>query len=299
MTVIVETGAGVRLANSYVDVAYVDNYLSVRGRSGEASWIRKTPEAKAEFVIAAADFIERRWGDRIRGTREFNFEAVSSTATVTFTGLPLAAETVVLGDQTYTFVSALTGAADEVLIGVDADATAANFSAAVNANVGGEGLTFGTGTEASRHAEAAVAAGVVTLTATADGVSGDGTVLTESLTNATATAFTGGKDGGSQPLSMPRKGLFDQSGRRVLGIPRWMKDAQAEYSVRAAAAALMPDPTVDSRGGLPQRVREKVGPIEEEVDYVPGSALSGRIQPYPAADRLILPYVTASGVIRH
>jgi len=64
--------------------------------------------------------------------------------TFTLTDLPTAAEEVVLGSETYTFVAALTTAFD-VLIGADIEETISNLIAAINTGPG-EGVTYGTGT---------------------------------------------------------------------------------------------------------------------------------------------------------
>lgn len=297
MTVTVETGAGVRLANSYITRDFVTTYLTARNR--ETAWLALASDAiRDAAVVAAADYIEHRWGCRFKGTREFTFEAVFASATITFTGLPANDETLTLGDQTYTFKTALSSPAvvDEILIGADATEMATNTASAINATAADAGTLHSTGTVQNRHASATADAGVVTLTARADGSSGNETVLSETAANTAVTAFTNGLDGGSQPLSFPQVGLFDGDGVRVNGIPLKLKQAQAEYADRARAALLAPDPQVDDRGAAVKRFREKVGPIEEETEYVDGSHLVKLLRPYPAADRLLKDYVHPAGM---
>lgn len=66
--------------------------------------------------------------------------------------------------QTYTFKTSLTGAANEVKIGADVSATAANLKAAINA-ASGSGTTYGTGTTANAYfSSTAVSASLVTIT---------------------------------------------------------------------------------------------------------------------------------------
>ena len=91
---------------------------------------------------------------------------------------------------------------------------------------------------------------------------------------------------------------LDRDGQAVQGVPLKLKQAVAEYAVRSLASQLDPDPTVDDSGALVQRKREKVGPIEEETEYVAGA--QPRIdRPYPAADGLLADYlVSGAGVIR-
>lgn len=66
-------------------------------------------------------------------------------------------------EQTYTFKTSLTGAANEVKIGADATATAANLSAAINAG-SGSGTTYGTGTVANAFVSSTASVTVVSLT---------------------------------------------------------------------------------------------------------------------------------------
>lgn len=295
MTLIIETGAGVREANAYHDVAFVTDYLTKRGRQTENNWSSLTQAQGEAAVIAATDYMEKRFGLQLLGIREFEFDSVEATATITFSGLPVLDETFTLGDQTYKFVAVLSGAADEILIGADGVATADNTADAINATATLAGATYGLATPASRHASAQSAAGVVTLTAIANGASGGFTALQGTVSSTTFTTFSGGKDGGSQPLSFPRDSLCDRYGEPVYGVPLKWKQASAEYSVRAAASLLLPDPTYDDRGGSVKRVKEVVGPIEEEIEYVDGSYLTQLIRPYPAADNLVKEFLINFG----
>lgn len=299
MTNIVETGRGVRNANAYVDRAFVDTYLKTRGRSSENGWGSLGGSDKDAFIVAATDYIEQRWGRQFKGVREFSFDDVKAEGSVLFTGLPVAAETLQVGDQVYTFVVALTSPAvfDEVLIGVDAAANASNLFDALTAAVANEGVTYGTGTQSNGDVSPTLTGATVELVAEAPGSSGDSTVLVGPVTNAALTAIAGGDDGGSQVLSFPQTGLFDRAGIRVEGIPLRLKQATAEYAVRAASSTLAPDPTVDAIGGSITSFREKIGPIEEETTYGEGTSGTVVLRPYPAADRLLLDYVFPAGQV--
>lgn len=299
MALTVETGVGVRGADAYVTVAFVTSYLTARNRLTENNWSGLDAAVQEAAVIAATDYIEKRFQSRFLGTRLVEFEDVNAIGSIVFSGLPTADQELTLGDQIYKFVSSLTGAANEVLIGVSGAATASNLAAAILADAEGEGIIFGSGTEISRHATEERFGSTITLTSLAAGSSGDSTVLSGTITNVALTAFSGGVDGGSQPLSFPRENLYDRSGNLVEGIPLLLKQATAEYAVRAAAAQLLTDPTTDVYGGRVRRRLEKVGPIEEEIEYDPGTQGTELIKPYPAADRLLLPYLTSgSRVIR-
>lgn len=65
--------------------------------------------------------------------------------------------------QVYTFKTVLTGAANEVFIGADTDATATNIKKAIN-DEGTENTHYGTGTAINAFVSAAVTGSVITLT---------------------------------------------------------------------------------------------------------------------------------------
>ena len=104
-------------------------------------------------------------------------------------------DTVSIGGQTYTFKTSLTAAttANEVLIGTDSAASAANLAAAIN---GGTGAGTKYGSETVKNAWAIASIGTttttVTLTAAIAGAAGNNIALSASA--ATATAFSGGVD---------------------------------------------------------------------------------------------------------
>jgi len=284
MTIILETGAGVRNANSYVTTSFVTTYLTERGRDTENDWASVSSSLKEAAVIAATDFIEKKFGSRFMGSRLISFLFESATAVVAFSGLPTAEDTLTLGSLTYTFKSVLTDGDNEILIGSTASETAENTATKINST--------------SSDATAVADTVTVTLTALAPGEPGNDTTLSESATNVTVSAFSGGKDGGSQPLSFPRAGLYDRAGVAVLGVPRPLRQATAEYAVRAVAAKLAPDLTTDASGGSVKRKFEQVGPIIEETEYVDGTFNTIQLVPYPEADRLLAQYLGSKGVFR-
>jgi hypothetical protein len=119
--------------------------------------------------------------------------SVNATGTLTFTGLPVANETFTVGGVTYTFKASVTTTANQIKIGADATATAANVAAAVNAGVG-SGTVYGSATVANSLVSASSALGVVTFTSLREGTQGNAVTLTEALTNATVSGavLTGG-----------------------------------------------------------------------------------------------------------
>lgn len=298
MTLILETGAGVRNANSYVTTSFVTTYLTERNRETENSWSTAVTADQEAAIIAATDFIEKKFASRFRGYRQFNFLGASAEGSVSFAGLPSADETLTVGSTIYTFKSTLTGASNEILIGATAADTATNTNAAINASADDIGTLFGNGTTINTDASATVDSTVITLVAAAPGEPGNDTTLSDTATNVTVTAFSGGKDSGSQPLSFPRAGLYDAAGAAVTGIPRPLRQATAEYAVRALAAKLAPDLTTDASGGSVKRKLEQVGPIIEETEYVDGTFNTITLVPYPEADKLLSQYLAPKGVIR-
>lgn len=98
--------------------------------------------------------------------------AAYNTWTFTSTG-PAHNENVVVGSITYTWKTALTGAAFEVLRDGVAVNAAANLVAAITAGVG-EGTTYGTGTTQNTDFTASRVGAVVTITALVSGAAGNG-----------------------------------------------------------------------------------------------------------------------------
>lgn len=112
--------------------------------------------------------------DAIRMSANY-IPAVSATGSVTFSGLPVADETVTINGQVYVFKAAAAGPL-EVTIGADADATGTNFAAKVNAN--------------SIVVTAVNAGGVVALTAISAGTGGNAITLVEAASNTVVSGAT-------------------------------------------------------------------------------------------------------------
>lgn len=292
MAFIVETGAGVPSANAYATVAFVSSYLAERARSAENSWQSQASTRQQQAIVTATSYIDNRWGPRIGGTRLRDIlPGREATGRVTFGTLPANASTITVGLIVYRFVDTL-AVENDVMRGSTVAEAAANLAAAITD--GGNGVVSHIDTVGNYEVSAVSEAGVVTITADAQGTSGNGIALSTAISGATVVAFAGGLDEGPQGLIFPRRGLIGFDGRAVVGIPFKLKAATAEYAVRSLAAQLDPDLTVDARGALVQRKREKVGPIEEETEYAPGA--TPRIyQDYPAADRLLVEYLARSG----
>ncbi len=301
MTLIVEDGSGVVGANSYVTASFVTTYLADRNRSTEGSWASTAVAVQDAACIAATDYIENRFRDLFRGVKEIDDTRLARNV-LTLTGRALTTETVTIGSIVYRFIATL-AAQNDVLLGDNTSEDIDNLIAAIVADPSLAGTKFEATTVANPDAVAGAFYDDSMLTfAQAGGTPGNSVVTTETLTNGSWSFAT--LNGGSdllkaQPLSFPRVSLFDRDGNRIVGMPERLKFATAEYAVRALVAALAPDPTIDSLGGNVTRLLEKVGPITTDTAYQAGTANSGTLPAYPAADRLLNDFIRMSGrVIR-
>jgi flagellin len=116
-----------------------------------------------------------------------------ATGTFTLTAQPVAATTVTVGATAYKFVAALTGAANEVLIGgatgsAGITQTLQNLAAAINGGPGA-GVTYGTGTTANASAQVtSVSGGSITVQSLTAGVGVAGPPETGNSIVATTTS---------------------------------------------------------------------------------------------------------------
>lgn len=92
--------------------------------------------------------------------------------------------------------------------------------------------------------------------------------------------------GRSQSTEWPRSNARDRDGYYVRGIPPEVKEACAEYALRAIGADLSPDPVRDDTGALIASKSEAVGPLSESVTYVSGASFA--MPNYPVADQKLL-----------
>ena len=119
--------------------------------------------------------------------------SISASGTLTISGQPTAGDTVTIGGTTYTFASALTSSANQVLIGSSTAATLANLAGAINAETGNgqaAGTTYSHGTLANTFASITGTTGnALTLQATGAGTTGNGVATSSS--NASSLSFGG------------------------------------------------------------------------------------------------------------
>jgi hypothetical protein len=88
-----------------------------------------------------------------------------------------------------------------------------------------------------------------------------------------------------QNTEWPRDGAFNDRQDLVTGIPSQVKDAQCEYTLRALVGNLIPDPSLDDTGQVVKKLKEKVGPIETEVEFDVSEGIP--LPAYPYADNLL------------
>jgi len=167
------------------------------------------------------------------GTASGDVTGVKATGTITFTGLPVANETVTINGTVYTFKAAA-ATATEITIGADATATAANTASKIDTN--------------ETIVDAVNVLGVVTISAADTGEYGNAYTLAESATNTAVSGATlsGGVD----------KVLITGDGIDALGnaLPTAAKIhgllvTCSAGSVTAAVTTLLKD-TVTPNGGL-------------------------------------------------
>lgn len=152
---------------------------------------------------------------------EKNQTAVSGTAattTLTSTGTAANNETMTLGSRVYTFKTALTGAANEILIGAAATNTLDNIKDAINGTSvsGTPGTTYGLGTKRHEQYTAGTkTATTLVLTAT-DSTLGNSAASTETMTNFSFTGATAsaGTRGSLTPDTNTKTGVAGLSGDR-------------------------------------------------------------------------------------
>lgn len=124
--------------------------------------------------------------------RQIAITGTAPTTTLTSTGVALDTETATIGGRVYTFKTALTGAANEVLIGAAATNTLDNLKDAINGTIvsGTPGTTYGTGTKRNPDVTAGTKTATTLVVASTDTNANGSFVTTETLTNFSWTSTT-------------------------------------------------------------------------------------------------------------
>ena len=107
----------------------------------------------------------------------------------------------------------------------------------------------------------------------------------------------------NQSLEFPRTNAFYTDGRGVIGVaPEW-RDATIELAFRVlqvqplASDTLAPDPTFDDSNRVVTSKREKVGPLEESIQFVSDAAILSWRR-YPAVEGLIRELVNEGRILQ-
>jgi hypothetical protein len=151
-----------------------------------------------------------------------------ATGALTFSNVGSAAETVTIGTRVYTLVAALTGAANEVLIGASATATALNLKNAINADEDTLDVTHGAETD-HPSVVATSALGVVTVTAKQAGTAANSVATAEvsavaAWGAATLTGGTGAQASGVQAIGIVAAAIDNEGGAAgdvYVEVHRW------------------------------------------------------------------------------
>lgn len=88
------------------------------------------------------------------------------------------------------------------------------------------------------------------------------------LDNMLAGSYRGRRAGYIQGLEYPRMDALDDDGYDLPALPPQLQTAVAELSGRAGSGRLVEDQEVM---GAIKRTREKIGPLEEEIEYAGGA----------------------------
>lgn len=92
--------------------------------------------------------------------------------------------------------------------------------------------------------------------------------------------------GREQTTEWPRTSAWDRDRRYINDIPVEVKEACAEYAIRALSQVLNPDPERDATGRPIHSKAQSVGPISESVTFVGGAVF--QMPKYPAADQKLV-----------
>lgn len=272
MAFLVETGAGIKGATSYVTVAFFKAYWLDRGIT--ISWADAVIQS---HLVAATSYIDSVFGLRFKGER--SFDSLLSRSVLTLTNLPSDGETVTVDADTYTFRVGAT-LDGEVEIGDTVPDTLTNLAEAIT--------EIDTNDVVSSFLIPDPDVWSLVIYFTRDGITTTESCSVASFDVATSTGYSGKR----QPLEFPREYLYDCEGDLVTGIPELLKSATCEYAYRSYSASLAPDPSIENNV---LSKSQTVGPISTSVTYASGQA--SRPKPYPAADRLLADYLKDNGGI--
>lgn len=277
MSMIVEDGSGIYEANSYAGLSYAHSYLHRRNR--HTTWDAASTAVREAALIAATDYIDKRFGPVFLGYKKFTDLAVAASNYLQFNGQPIATNTITIGSVTLTFVAATPGAG-EVEIGASLAVTIGNVLTALASHPDVNAETAGSTSIIVRNKLAGEQPDIL-CSVSSNHIEWDYNKL------------IGGIDSAEQMLEWPRVNAVSRVGVPFIGIPEKLRQATVEYAFRAISGSLMPDPVVGDTGQDIRRQFEKVGPIETEVAY--SASVKQIFKKYPEADRLLSELIGSTG----
>ena len=146
---------------------------------------------------------------------------VAASGVLTFSGNAVDAESLLIGNKTYTWEAALSNVDGRIDVGVNQATSQANLTAAIDLGAG-SGSAYAAAMTAHPSVDAADTGSTVVATAIATGSAGNAIVTTEAMTNGSwgAGTLTGGVDADSVAMLTPIiLDDTDQSLQIVLGWP--------------------------------------------------------------------------------
>jgi phage tail sheath protein FI len=189
---------------------------------------------------------------------------VAASGVFTATGVFIDTQTTTIAARVYTFVTTLSGAADEVLIGVSLAASLTNWASAVNGSAGA-GTTYGIGTVA--HANGTAVAGATTLTFTHNtpGSGGNSVATTDTAANGGWGAATLAGGGNFTTFTVTSStGLVAGDEFHIVGTAAWDTPIDTPYEILSVPNATSiritaPGSPAANESSLTEASIEKVG----------------------------------------
>jgi len=288
MNFLVENGSGNYNANALAGLGFVQQYLRVRGLA--VSWDVATVASQKEWIIEATDYLENRWGNRFQGKKAITNIVVSAYNFLNLLAQPSNLDTFTIGAITYRFTTTVSTAYD-ITIGVSLAATVSNVISAINLT-GTNDLEYATGTLINADVSVdSFSESSIRITSRLVGELGNESAVCSSATvNFDFDNLYNGLNVAEQNLSFPRLYLYSSTGIPVTGVPLKIKKAIAELAYRAQTGSLMADPVIDSTGMQVTKTFDKVGPIEQEREYVGGSGQS-LFKKFPIVENLVKEFI--------
>lgn len=195
----------------------IDNIILTTGWVGILNSLRASENLNTSINIGVAN---------IKDAVILNTPNTQATGTFNPGGNPTNGNSVTIGAMTYTFVTTLSGAANEVLIGANQNLTVEYLNYAIFGAAGQYGVTIGTGTAPNLDVTALFYApfGTLSITAVEGGVVGNSIALSSTVGTVSGATLTGGADDNANSMSRDAGALLhratnvDPTGSEVLNL---------------------------------------------------------------------------------